>query len=96
MIHTIGVILTMLYGGLLIYSAQRIEAQVDTWIMVLNFVVGALMALTFVQPWLGIVGVVLALPVTLINGQFIFHNINWSRFGIRTIVTIIFVVLLLI
>ncbi|KRN94933.1 hypothetical protein [Pediococcus stilesii] len=96
MIHVIGVILTMLYGGILIYSARRIEVQVETWIMVLNIIVGVLMLLTFIQPWLGIIGIVLALPVTLINGQFIFYNINWSRFVIRTIVTIIFVVLLLV
>ncbi len=27
MTHTVGIILTMLYGGFLIYSALRIEAQ---------------------------------------------------------------------
>ncbi|MEO4707274.1 hypothetical protein ABHW52_07480 [Pediococcus pentosaceus] len=61
----------------LIFSAYRIGVQVETWITALNVIVGALMILTLVQPWLGIIGLILALPVALINGQLIFFNINW-------------------
>ncbi|MEE6726401.1 hypothetical protein PS420_00155 [Pediococcus acidilactici] len=95
MTHTIGIILTMLYGGFLIYSALRIEAQVETWIMAANIIVGALMLLNFIQPWLGVAGLVLVLPVSLINGQLIFFNINWPHFVVRVIVTILLVVPLL-
>jgi hypothetical protein len=95
MMHVIGIVLTMLYGGFLIISARRIEVQVETWIMVLNLIVGALMLLTFVQPWLGITGLILALPVTLINGQLIFFNINWTHFSVRVLVTIGLTIMLL-
>jgi uncharacterized membrane protein YkgB len=95
MIHVVGIVLTMLYGGILIFSARRIDVQVETWITALNVTVGALMLLTFIQPWLGVAGLVLALPVTLVNGQLIFFNINWSHFTIRSVVTVGLVCLLL-
>jgi hypothetical protein len=85
----------MLYGGFLIYSALRIEAQVETWIMAANIIVGALMLLNFIQLWLGIAGLILVLPVSLVNGQLIFFNINWPHFVVRVIVTILLVVSLL-
>ncbi|AVL02173.1 hypothetical protein [Pediococcus pentosaceus] len=95
MLHMIGIILTMLYGGFLIFSAYRIGVQVETWITALNVIVGALMILTLVQLWLGIIGLILALPVALINGQLIFFNINWNHFIIRIIITIGLIVMML-
>ena len=80
MLHMIGIILTMLYGGFLIFSAYRIGVQVETWITALNVIVGALMILTLVQPWLGIIGLILALPVALINGQLIFFQYQLESF----------------
>ncbi|WP_270216757.1 hypothetical protein [Pediococcus pentosaceus] len=52
MLHMIGIILTMLYGGFLIFSAYRIGVQVETWITALNVIVGALMILSlFNRGW---------------------------------------------
>lgn len=53
------------------------------------------MILTLVQPWQGIIGLILALPVALINGQLIFFNINWNHFIIRIIITIGLIVMML-
>lgn len=69
--------------------------QVETWITALNVIVGALMILTLVQLWLGIIGLILALPVALINGQLIFFNINWNHFIIRIIITIGLIIMML-
>lgn len=95
-IQWIGTILTILYGAFLIVSVRRIDNQIDNWLMVLNLIAGALMILTILRPMLGILGLLLEIPVALLNGRLIFNNINWSNFVVRCVVSAILIVVLVV
>lgn len=99
MIHTIGIILTMLYGGALLFSVRSrikapIKGQNETVLMIVKVIIGSFMLLVFTQRWLGVIGLVAAIIITFVNDQFILRMISWHQIVIKILGIVVLISIL--